>query len=240
MSPWCLFPSCNHCSDPACVKVCPVKAIRKEDEFGAVLVDSEKCIGCGACRAACPWHVPEYFEDLSRTKIGEERHPKMTKCDMCIDRLRDGLKPACVASCPGRALECGPIEELRRQHPDATVTAVGFAEPLWQGRVPKRVVHLPYRQGEVRKAVMDQKKKVDWTVLSLTAAAFSDWFLFGMTKEIQSETQLMCQSLSECGSETVRGRTRRLDALLSERSLEEHAQDWAKTFALGAQFDDPA
>ena len=64
---------------------------------------------------------------------------------------------------------------------------------------------------------MDQKKKVDWTVLSLTAAAFSDWFLFGMTKEIQSETQLMCQSLSECGSETVRGRTRRLDALLSER-----------------------
>ena len=56
---------------------------------------------------------------------------------------------------------------------------------------------------------MDQKKKVDWTVLSLTAAAFSDWFLFGMTKEIQSETQLMCQSLSECGSETVRGRTRR-------------------------------
>lgn len=120
--------SCNHCSDPACVKVCPVKAIRKEDEFGAVLVDSEKCIGCGACRAACPWHVPEYFEDLSRTKIGEERHPKMTKCDMCIDRLRDGLKTACVASCPGRALECGPIEELRRQHPDATVTAVGFAE----------------------------------------------------------------------------------------------------------------
>lgn len=72
---------------------------------------------------------------------------------------------------------------------------------------------------------MDQKQKVDWTVLSLTAAAFSDWFLFGMTKEIQSETQLMCQSLSECGSETVRGRTQRLDALLSERSLEEHAQD---------------
>ena len=86
---------------------------------------------------------------------------------------------------------------------------------------------------------MDQKKKVDWTVLSLTAAAFSDWFLFGMTKEIQSETQLMCQSLSECGSETVRGRTRRLDALLSERSLEEHAQDWAKTFALGAQSTTP-
>ena len=86
---------------------------------------------------------------------------------------------------------------------------------------------------------MDQKIKVDWTVLSLTAAAFSDWVLFGMTKEIQSETQLMCQSLSECGSETVRGRTRRLDALLSERSLEEHAQDWAKTFALGAQSTTP-
>lgn len=120
--------SCSHCSDPACIKVCPMKAISKEAEFGAVVVDASKCIGCGACQAACPWHVPQYYEPLENTPIGSEKHPKMTKCDMCVDRLKAGLKPACVASCPGRALECGPIDELRRRHPDATISAVGFTE----------------------------------------------------------------------------------------------------------------
>ena len=120
--------SCSHCSDPACVKICPAKAITKEGEFGAVIVDTKKCIGCGACRQACPWHVPQYFEDLSNTKMGDPARPKMTKCDMCVDRLRDGLKPACVASCPGRALECAPMDELRKRHPNASLTAVGFVE----------------------------------------------------------------------------------------------------------------
>ena len=96
--------SCNHCADPACVKVCPVKAISKETEFGAVIVDSAKCIGCGACAYACPWGAPQYFEPLDKTAMGTPEHPHMTKCDMCVDRLRAGLKPACVASCPGARL----------------------------------------------------------------------------------------------------------------------------------------
>ncbi|MEF9995950.1 MAG: 4Fe-4S dicluster domain-containing protein, partial [Burkholderiaceae bacterium] len=49
-----------------------------------------------------------------------------TKCTMCVDRLREGLKPACVASCPNRALDFGPLEELRRKYPQATRTATGF------------------------------------------------------------------------------------------------------------------
>ena len=117
--------SCNHCSDPACMKVCPVQAISKDKEFGAVLVDSSKCIGCGACAKACPWGAPQYFEPLEKTQMGTPEHPHMTKCDMCVDRLRVGLKPACVASCPGRALECGPIDELKKLHPKATFDAVG-------------------------------------------------------------------------------------------------------------------
>lgn len=120
--------ACNHCSDPACMKVCPVKAITKEEVYGAVVVDSSRCVGCGACRAACPWEVPQYYDALEKTPMGSEKHPRMTKCDMCVDRLKVGLKPACVASCPGRALDCGPMDELKKRHPIATVTAVGVIE----------------------------------------------------------------------------------------------------------------
>ena len=36
----------------------------------------------------------------------------MEKCDLCIDRLRQGLRPACEESCCGGAIKVGPIEEL--------------------------------------------------------------------------------------------------------------------------------
>ena len=117
-------------------KVCPVKAISKEKEFGAVIVDSAKCIGCGACAKACPWGAPQYFEALEKTQMGTPEHPHMTKCDMCVDRLRVGLKPACVASCPGRALECGPIEELKKLHPNATFDAVGVPQKFVEQTKP--------------------------------------------------------------------------------------------------------
>lgn len=115
---------CNHCSEPACIPVCPVKAISKEAKYGAVRVDSSKCISCGACRAACPWDAPQYYKDLQ----AEGPRPPMTKCDLCYDRLEKGLKPACVASCPGRALELLPVEEILKLHPNATRTALGFKQ----------------------------------------------------------------------------------------------------------------
>lgn len=71
-----------------------------------------------------------------KTQMGAPEHPHMTKCDMCVDRLRVGLKPACVASCPGRALECGPIEELKKLHPNATFDAVGVPRKLVEQTKP--------------------------------------------------------------------------------------------------------
>ncbi len=50
----------------------------------------------------------------------------MQKCNFCLDRLEKGKEPVCVASCPMRALEAGPLEELKERYGEKR-QAVGFA-----------------------------------------------------------------------------------------------------------------
>lgn len=99
---------CYHCDRPACVKACPNGAIRKEDKYGAVLVDTTRCQGTRKCWLACPYGAPQFD--------GDDPGLKASKCNLCIDRLDDGLAPICVLSCPMRALEFGPINELRKKY----------------------------------------------------------------------------------------------------------------------------
>ncbi len=101
---------CYHCENPVCVKPCPTGAIYKEEKYGAVLVDPDKCVGSRKCWKACPYGVPQYD--------GDEPGLKMSKCNMCIDRLEQGLKPICVLSCSMRALEFAPLDELRARYGD--------------------------------------------------------------------------------------------------------------------------
>ena len=105
--------SCMHCSRPECAAACPKGRIVKEEEFGAVVVDqSKECVSCGLCRKVCPWGAPQLLK-------AESRCAAMTKCDFCYDRIRSGLKPACVASCPMRALIAGPEAEVLGEFPQA-------------------------------------------------------------------------------------------------------------------------
>ncbi|HBO24344.1 MULTISPECIES: DMSO/selenate family reductase complex B subunit [unclassified Providencia] len=97
--------SCNHCDDPACAKVCPSGAMHKRED-GFVVVNEEVCIGCRYCSMACPYGAPQFDE--------EKGH--MTKCDGCYERVAEGKKPICVDSCPLRALDMAPIEELREKY----------------------------------------------------------------------------------------------------------------------------
>lgn len=99
---------CFHCETPVCMDACPNHAIYKENKYGAVLVDTGKCTGERECFKACPYGTPQFPND--------ERGIKMSKCTMCIDRLEEGLKPICVLSCSMRALEFGPIDELRKKY----------------------------------------------------------------------------------------------------------------------------
>ena len=99
---------CYHCENPVCMKACPTEAIYQEEKYGAVLVDTKKCKGTRKCWKACPYGVPQ-FE-------GDEPGLKMSKCNMCIDRLEQGLKPICVLACGTRALEFGPLDQLERRY----------------------------------------------------------------------------------------------------------------------------
>lgn len=94
--------SCNHCDDPACVKVCPTTAMHIDSDTGLVFVDTEKCIGCGYCHMACPYNAP---------KVDREKGHSV-KCDGCAERVAAGEKPVCVEACPARALEFGTVEEM--------------------------------------------------------------------------------------------------------------------------------
>ncbi|MGL4667033.1 MAG: DMSO/selenate family reductase complex B subunit [Saezia sp.] len=104
--------ACNHCEDPACVKVCPTGAHAKQ-ENGLVTIDESKCIGCKQCAMACPYGAPQF----------NEANNKMTKCNACEERLSQGLKPICVEACPLRALDFAPIENLRKQYGDLAEVA---------------------------------------------------------------------------------------------------------------------
>jgi tetrathionate reductase subunit B len=91
---------CNHCDNPPCVVVCPVKATFKRDD-GPVLIDPNVCIGCGICIQACPYDA-RYFNTVQETA---------DKCTFCVHRLDRGLLPACVTSCVGRARVFGDLND---------------------------------------------------------------------------------------------------------------------------------
>jgi anaerobic dimethyl sulfoxide reductase subunit B (iron-sulfur subunit) len=79
----------------------------KERKYGAVLFASEKCDGLRKCWEACPYGSILFASD--------DPNEKASKCTMCIDRLEQGKKPICVVSCSMRAMEFGPIDELREK-----------------------------------------------------------------------------------------------------------------------------
>jgi Fe-S-cluster-containing dehydrogenase component len=97
---------CMHCDHPACVSACIVGAISKQAD-GAVLWDTDMCIGCRYCMVACPFQIPAF-------EYNKAIQPRIMKCDFCTDRRKEGKLPGCVEACPVEALTFGPREELVR------------------------------------------------------------------------------------------------------------------------------
>jgi formate dehydrogenase iron-sulfur subunit len=95
---------CKHCTEAACLDVCPTGALMRT-EFGTVVVQDDVCNGCGYCVPACPFGV------IARRESDGGAH----KCTLCYDRIGDGLKPACAKACPTESIQFGPLDELRER-----------------------------------------------------------------------------------------------------------------------------
>lgn len=121
---------CFHCTDANCLRVCPEKAIYKQD--GWTVIDQKKCIGCGACVHACIYNVPEIagFNHVNDTGTKIIYKDKSHKCNACTLNTR-GI-PACVKTCPSGAMLYGSrlemiktararVEELKKEFPNASL-----------------------------------------------------------------------------------------------------------------------
>lgn len=111
--------ACNHCDNPVCLKGCPTRAYTKFAEYGAVLQDPDICFGCGYCTWVCPYNAPQLDPVAGH----------VSKCNMCVDRLEVGLKPACAAACLGNALDFGVIETKPDNRIQAKIAIPGFPDP---------------------------------------------------------------------------------------------------------------
>jgi Fe-S-cluster-containing dehydrogenase component len=113
---------CNHCDNPPCVYNCPTGASYKTEE-GPVLLKHNRCVGCKACVASCPYDA---------RYINEEKG-FADKCTFCSHRIKEGKVPACVATCIGKSRIFGDLDDpkseasvaLRDNHHEVLLASAG-------------------------------------------------------------------------------------------------------------------
>ncbi len=91
---------CNHCSNPPCVRICPVTAMYQRAD-GIVEFDGDQCIGCKGCMQACPYDAI-YIDPDTKTAA---------KCHYCGHRVENGVEPACVVVCPTHSIIAGDLDD---------------------------------------------------------------------------------------------------------------------------------
>ena len=93
---------CMHCDEPGCLIACPAPGAIEQYANGIVDFDQDQCIGCGYCMTGCPFNVPTFAPETRR----------VYKCTMCVDRVAEGLQPACIKACPTSCLQFGTKDDM--------------------------------------------------------------------------------------------------------------------------------
>jgi formate dehydrogenase beta subunit len=94
---------CMHCAEPGCLAACPADGAIVQYSNGIVDFQQDHCIGCGYCVNGCPFNIPK-FNPATKT---------MFKCTLCVDRVTEGLEPACIKSCPTGCLHFGSKDDMK-------------------------------------------------------------------------------------------------------------------------------
>lgn len=108
---------CMHCGDAGCMKVCPSPGALTRNKDGVVVFNKEKCISCKYCVSACPFNIPRYDGD-----------DKISKCNLCMDRIAAGLVPACAKACPTQTLQFGNRSAMISKAKGAKKTLYGESD----------------------------------------------------------------------------------------------------------------
>ncbi|HJO93514.1 MAG TPA: 4Fe-4S dicluster domain-containing protein [Victivallales bacterium] len=101
----CVPIQCMHCDNAPCIAVCPSHAVSRKNDKSPVTINNDRCIGCHECIIICPFGVIKNGPDGK----------SLIKCDLCIKRLEDGKDPACVESCPTKAIKYLSIKEVNTE-----------------------------------------------------------------------------------------------------------------------------
>ena len=112
---------CMQCENSPCTTVCPVGATYRTED-GIILVDEDRCIGCGYCIVACPYGARYIVPAGSETPRGVPG--VVDKCTFCYHRITVGLRPACVDACPVGARQFGDLND-----PDSPVSVALRDQP---------------------------------------------------------------------------------------------------------------
>ena len=112
---------CMQCEKAPCIEVCPTGASYLRDD-GIVMIDPDKCSGCGYCVEACPYGA-RYLNDESggyygktlttNENVGYKKHKLgiVEKCTFCAHLLEQGKEPICVRTCVGKARYFGDLDD---------------------------------------------------------------------------------------------------------------------------------